>query len=132
MASLLGGLALANAGLGAVHGFAAPLGGMFDAPHGAVCAALLPQVIEMNIRALRARDSQSESLQRYQTVAGILTGKPDAQAEDAVEWAAQMCQEVDIQPLSSYGIQQQDIPVLVKLASNASSMKANPIVLTEA
>ena len=55
LASLLGGLCLANAGLGAVHGFAAPLGGMFAAPHGAVCAALLPAVLRVNARALAAR-----------------------------------------------------------------------------
>ena len=65
LASLFGGLALANAGLGAVHGFAAPIGGMFPAPHGAVCAALLPHVMEVNIRALRARAPDSEALRRY-------------------------------------------------------------------
>ena len=57
LASLLGGLCLANAGLGAVHGFAAPIGGMFDAPHGAVCAALLGPVMVANVAALRARAS---------------------------------------------------------------------------
>ena len=61
LASLLGGLALANAGLGVVHGFAAPVGGMFDAPHGAICAALLPHVMEINWRAALARAPQSET-----------------------------------------------------------------------
>src|SRR5690348_5258990 len=55
-AALLGGLALANAGLGAVHGFAAPLGGMFSAPHGALCAAVLPHAMKVNVEALCARD----------------------------------------------------------------------------
>jgi alcohol dehydrogenase class IV len=68
-ASLLGGLALANAGLGVVHGFAAPIGGMFDAPHGAVCAALLPAGMRINIRALRERFPQSPSLARYGEIA---------------------------------------------------------------
>src|SRR5581483_3978724 len=61
-ASLLGGLALANAGLGAVHGFAAPVGGMFDAPHGAICAAVLPHGIEANLQALRTRMPDQPSL----------------------------------------------------------------------
>src|SRR5262249_44908524 len=64
-ASLLGGLALANAGLGAVHGFAAPIGGMFPAPHGAICAAVLPHAIEANAEALEARDPNSPARARY-------------------------------------------------------------------
>jgi alcohol dehydrogenase class IV len=130
LASLLGGLALANAGLGAVHGFAAPVGGMFAAPHGAVCAALLPHVMEVNIRALRARAPDSEPLRRYQTVARILTGQPDATAEGGIEWVRQIRQTLRIPPLSAYGIRDQDVAELVELAAQASSMKANPIPLT--
>ncbi len=130
LASLLGGLALANAGLGAVHGFAAPVGGMFPAPHGAVCAALLSHVMDVNIRALRARDPLSEPLQRYETVARLLTGKPGATAEEGVEWAARICARLGIPRLGSYGIREQDVPVLVENASKASSMKGNPIPLT--
>jgi len=130
LASLLGGLALANAGLGVVHGFAAPIGGMFPAPHGAVCAALLPHGMEVNIHALCARTPESESLRRYQEVARILTGNPAATAEDGVEWIRGICEELSIPPLSSYGISEPDVPVLVEKASKASSMKPNPIVLT--
>jgi len=132
LASLLGGLALANAGLGVVHGFAAPLGGMFPAPHGAVCAALLPHGMEVNTRALRARAPESAALRRYEEVARLLTGRPSATAEDGVEWVAQICQELGIPPLRSYGIQDEDVPVLVEKAAKASSMKANPIALTAA
>jgi alcohol dehydrogenase class IV len=130
LASLLGGLALANAGLGAVHGFAAPVGGMFTAPHGAVCAALLPHAMEVNIRALRARAPQSDSLRRFETVARILTSDPDAAPEDGVNWVSRVCRQLSIPPLRSYGIQEQDVPVLVENAAQASSMKANPIPLT--
>jgi len=130
LASLLGGLALANAGLGVVHGFAAPLGGMFPAPHGAVCAALLPCGMEVNIRALRARAPESESLRRYEEVARLLTGKPSAGADDGVQWVREICQELNIPRLSAYGIRQADLPVLVERAARASSMKGNPIVLT--
>jgi alcohol dehydrogenase class IV len=130
LASLLGGLALANAGLGVVHGFAAPLGGMFDAPHGAVCAALLPHGMAVNIRAARARAPEGETLRRYETVARLLTGKPDAAAEEGVEWVRHLCQELQIPPLSSYGIEERDVPTLVENASKASSTKGNPIALT--
>jgi len=130
LASLLGGLALANAGLGVVHGFAAPVGGMFDAPHGAVCAALLPHGMAINIGACRARAPEGEALRRYETVARLVTGKPDALAEEGVEWVLQLCQELQIPPLRSYGIQERDVPTLVEKASRASSTKGNPITLT--
>jgi alcohol dehydrogenase class IV len=128
-ASLLGGMALANAGLGAVHGFAAPIGGMFPAPHGAVCAGLLPYAMEVNIRALRAR--APEKLLRYDEVARLITGKPHATAPDGVAFIATLCQELEIPPLRTYGVAASDLPILVEKAAQASSMKANPIVLTE-
>src|ERR1700704_4831474 len=102
-ASLLGGLALANAGLGVVHGFAAPIGGMFDAPHGAVCAALLPAGMLGNIRALRARDRpQGVALDRYREIACILTGDAGAVAEDGVEWVHALTTQMGIPPLGTY------------------------------
>ena len=129
-ASLLGGLALANAGLGAVHGFAAPIGGMFPAPHGAACAALLPHAIAVNVQALRTRAPASQALGRYAEVARLLTGRPQATAEDAVRWTAEICKRLEIPPLRAYGVTEADIPVLVEKAAQASSMKGNPIVLT--
>jgi alcohol dehydrogenase class IV len=131
-ASLLGGLALANAGLGAVHGFAAPVGGMFPAPHGATCAAVLPYAMEVNVRALGARAPESEALRRYDAVARLLTGSPQATAADGVRWIAQLCRQLEIPPLRTYGVCAGDIPSLVEKAANASSMKDNPISLTPA
>jgi alcohol dehydrogenase class IV len=129
-ASLLGGMALANAGLGAAHGFAAPVGGMFAAPHGAICAALLPHVMEMNVQALRARAPGSEPLRRYEEVARLLTGQSHAAAEDGVRWVAALCHKLEIPPLRAYGVTGSDIPDLVAKAAHASSMKGNPIALT--
>lgn len=129
-ASLLGGLSLANAGLGAVHGFAAPVGGMWTAPHGAVCAAVLPHAMEVNVRALRQRAPDSDALRRYGEVARLLTGNPQAGAEDAVQWTAEICRRLEIPPLRTYGVRPEDFAVLVEKAAKASSMKANPIVLT--
>jgi alcohol dehydrogenase class IV len=131
-ASLLGGIALANAGLGVVHGVAAPVGGMFDAPHGAVCAALLPSGMRANIAALRAREPRSDRLERYREIARILTNDSKAEAEDGVEWVRRLTADLAIPALSSYGIQGHDAEELAHKASRASSMKANPIALTSA
>jgi alcohol dehydrogenase class IV len=130
LASLFGGLSLANAGLGAVHGFASPIGGMFDAPHGAICAALLPHVMEINIRALHERARESAILSRYDTIATLLTGSGKATLEDGIQWVCDLCKDLRIPGLRTYGISKPDIPILVEEAAKASSMKANPIVLT--
>ncbi len=95
-ASLLGGMALANAGLGVVHGFAAPIGGMFDAPHGAICAAMLPAGMRANIAALRERDPQGVAFARYGEVARILTGNRDATSEDGAEWIGRLTKKLAI------------------------------------
>lgn len=131
LASLLGGLSLANAGLGAVHGFAGPLGGMFPAPHGAVCAALLPRVMEVNLRALRGRRPGSETLRRYDEVAQLLTSNPRAAADDGVAWVGELCAALKIAPLRTYGVKTRHFPVLVEKAAAASSMKGNPIQLSQ-
>ena len=130
VASLFGGLALANAGLGAVHGFAAPIGGMFPAPHGAVCAALLPRIMEANVRALRQRAPNSPTLERYAEVARILTGRANAAIAEGIEWVAQLTTGLRIPKLGAYGITPTLIDSVVEKAALASSMKANPIVLT--
>ncbi len=130
LASLFGGMALANAGLGAVHGFAAPVGGAFDAPHGAVCAALLPPVMEANILALRTRASSSPALGRYRHVARVLTARPDAEPEDAVKWVASLVQELRVPGLAAYGVRPENIAELAGKAAQASSMKGNPVALT--
>jgi alcohol dehydrogenase class IV len=129
VASLFGGLALANAGLGAVHGFAGPIGGSFSAPHGAICAALLPHVMAMNLRALRRRDPHGAALYRYEEAAGWLTGDSKAKADDGVKWVRALVTDLKIPRLGSFGIQQTHIADLVTKAAKASSMKANPIVL---
>jgi len=130
LASLLGGLALANAGLGAAHGFAGPVGGMFDAPHGAICASLLPHVMSTNVAALAQRRPGSPELSRYDEVAAIVTGNPLALAKDGVQWVQALAQDLGIPPLRAYGIRKEHIEVLVQKTAAASSTKANPIVLT--
>jgi alcohol dehydrogenase class IV len=129
VASLHGGLALANAGLGAVHGFAGPIGGSFSAPHGAICAALLPHVMAANIHALRQRAPDSAALRRYDGVARLLTGSAGATADDGVEWISKLVADLQIPRLGNYGVREEHVPDLVVKAANSSSMKANPIML---
>jgi alcohol dehydrogenase class IV len=130
LASLCGGLALANAGLGAVHGFAGPIGGMFPAPHGAICARLLPQVMAANVEALQPRAPGSPALARFDEVARLLTGDPAAQASDGVTWVADLVDALRIPRLAAHGIAPADFPEIVAKSQQASSMKANPIQLT--
>jgi alcohol dehydrogenase class IV len=131
IASLCGGLALANAGLGAIHGFAGPLGGMFPAPHGTICARLLPFVMEANVRALRERAPTSPTRSRYDDVARIVTGNRDARAEDGMVWAQNLCADLNVPSLASFGLREADIPDVVAKAKRASSMKGNPVNLTD-
>ena len=129
-ASLLGGLALANAGLGVVHGFAAPIGGMFGAPHGAICAALLAEGMRTNIRALRKRAPAGGSIGRYREIASIVTGDREASPEDGAAWVEALVHRLSVPGIATWGIRDCDVPELVAKAERASSMKANPIVLT--
>lgn len=129
-ASLFGGLALANAGLGVVHGFASPLGGSFDAPHGALCAAILPHGMAANVAALRARAPQHPALERYAVIARLLTGCPDATADDGIDWVHALCGDLKVPPLRHWGIKEADLPRIVEEAARASSMQANPLPLT--
>ena len=108
--SLLGGLALANAGLGVVHGFAAPLGGSWKAPHGALCAAILPHGMAANVAALRQRAPHHPSLERYAVIARLLTGRPEAKAEDGIEWVRSLCTELNVPALRTWGITEADLP----------------------
>ena len=130
LGSLFGGLALANAGLGVVHGFAAPLGAMFGAPHAAVCAALLPHGMAANLRALRARAAGHPAVDRYRRIAIALTGDAAASPEDGVTAAASLCRRLGVPGLHAHGVGADDAGEVCRRAVQASSMKANPIELS--
>jgi alcohol dehydrogenase class IV len=131
LAGLFGGLALANSGLGAVHGLAAPLGGMFPVPHGIVSACLLPLIMDANLKALNTRHKNSPALARYDEIAFLLTGKSSAKAEDGAEWVRALKADLSLPRLSSFGIAEQDLPAIAMHAKKSSSMKGNPVELTE-
>ncbi len=130
-ASLFSGLALANAGLGAVHGFAGPLGGMIHAAHGVICARLLPYVMRVNVRALQKRAADSEALERYDEIARLLTGKATARAADGVAWVEELCEALKVPSLGESGLKEADIATAATNSRKSSSMKGNPIALTD-
>lgn len=129
LCSLFGGLALANAKLGAVHGIAGPFGGLFDSPHGAVCARLLPFALEVNLRALLERAPEHPACARFEVLARLVTGRPTAQATDAARWCAELCAELSVPPLAQYGMTRRDVSALAEKAARASSMQGNAVVL---
>ncbi len=131
-ASLCSGIALANAGLGAVHGFAGPIGGRYDAPHGAICAALLAPVFGINARALAQRLPSSPALAKFRDVATWLTGSPTAETADAISGLDQLVSSFQIQPLKAFGIKPEHFAEIVAQARQASSMKGNPLPLENA
>jgi alcohol dehydrogenase class IV len=132
VASLCGGLSLANAKLGAVHGFAGPLGGMLHGPHGALCAAMLPAACAVNVEALSAGGAAAApALARFVTVARILTGREDASAADGVAWLTALCAEFGIPGLASYGMSEARFAEAVEKGKKSSSMKGNPVPLSD-
>jgi len=129
LCSLFGGISLANAKLGAVHGVAGVVGGMIDAPHGAVCAALLAPVVEANVRALREREPGSPALGRYATVARLLTGQETAAVEDAVAWLRGTVAALQVPPLGEVGLRPEQYDEVAEKSASSSSMQGNPVQL---
>ena len=130
LCSLFGGIALANAKLGAVHGVAGVVGGMVDAPHGAVCAALLAPVVEANVRALRERDPGSPALDRYAAAARLLTGRDAATVQDAVAWLRETVEALQVPPLRDVGLRPAQYAEVAEKSARSSSMQGNPVALT--
>ena len=132
LASLLSGIALANAKLGIVHGMASVLGGALAAPHGVICARLLPYAMVSNVTALQDRAPGSEALQRYNEIARLLTGRATARARDGVAWVQELSSVLNVPPLGTYGLAARDFPDLIEKSQVASSTKGNPVKLTPA
>ncbi len=127
--SLIGGLALANAKLGAVHGFAGPIGGKYNIPHGVICAILLPYVLKANLKAVKERGDSSQ-LERYRDLGKLLTGNPKGSEDDSVIYIKELVSKLNIKRLGDYGIVEDDIIDIVNASKDSSSMKGNTLVLT--
>ena len=132
LCSLLGGLALANAKLGAVHGLAGVIGGTAPVPHGFACAAMLPAVVDANIRALRSAPDGGQALDRYAEVARLLTGDPAASIADGLAWIRETLRLLDVPGLGEFGIQPSQAADIAAVAARSSSMQGNPVPLTDA
>jgi len=131
LVALFGGLALANAGLGVVHGLAGPLGGMYPAPHGALCGCILPHAMCVNIAALRQRAPDDEVLNRFTEIAQIVTGDRAATAEGGARCVADLCRALAVPSLSHWGVNAKDFPAIIDKSKMASSMQKNPIRLED-
>ncbi len=131
LAALFSGMALANARLGAVHGLAGPIGGEIPAPHGAICAALLPHVMSANISVLQNRSPEHPALKRYSEIGKLLSGDLEATADAGIKWVNGFCAHANIQPLSKYGLSEALFTRIIEKAYQASSMKGNPVTLSE-
>ena len=137
LCSLYGGLSLANAKLGAVHGFSGTLGGLLHAPHGAICAALLPHCCAINVAALRGRVAETDPaassayLRRYEDVARVVTCRDDATADDGVAWMTALVARVGVPGLGTFGLKESDFDDVVRKSKESSSMKGNPVALSD-
>lgn len=129
--AFLSGLALAHSGLGAVHGLAGPIGGRFQAPHGAVCAALLGPVWRANVETLRRTEPDHPALERYREAAGWLTGSKKASIDDGHRWITESVAAWTVPRLGEQGITAAEFPALIHAAQASSSMKGNPIRLPD-
>jgi alcohol dehydrogenase class IV len=127
--SLLGGMALANAKLGAVHGLAGVIGGTADVPHGMACAALLAPVIEANVRVAPAG---AAVLDRYTEAARLLTGQPDASIDDGLAWIRETLTLLSVPGLAAFGVSSAMADDIAAKALVSSSMKGNPVPLSHA
>jgi alcohol dehydrogenase class IV len=132
MCSLLGGISLANAKLGAVHGLAGVIGGTADVPHGLSCAALLGPVIEANVRAARLSPSGADVLERYTEAAWLLTRQSDASVEDGLSWIRETLTLLQVPGLAAFGLGPQQADDIATKALVSSSMKGNPVPLSHA
>ncbi|MFO1428832.1 MAG: iron-containing alcohol dehydrogenase [Candidatus Competibacteraceae bacterium] len=133
-AALASGICLAQAGLGAVHGLASPLGAFFPIPHGVVCGTLVAAATEVNITALRERAPAGPALEKYAKAGAILNARPYSDPDEAcdalVATLRDWIRRLELPPLSHYGIQTGDFPRIV-VHCRGGSMKTNPLVLTD-
>ena len=133
-AALISGITLAQVGLGSVHGLASPLGAFFPIPHGVACGTLLADATHINIQAMQQRMPDSIGLQRYAELGRLMSKQPQLSMQAAHKSLIQLLrdwtEQMELEPLSAYGVTVEDVPRLVSNISD-SSMKTNPIILTQ-
>jgi alcohol dehydrogenase class IV len=135
LASLESGIALANSGLGAAHGFSGSLGGKYSIPHGIACACLLPHVMEANIRSLQTKEPTSPILDRYAEIGEWLIGKrleTEQDTRDAgIKFVRELCLRLKVPSLRDFGLKLEDLPEIANQSAKSSSMRANPVSFSQ-
>jgi len=133
-ASLSSGITLAQTGLGSVHGLASPLGAFYPIPHGVVCGTLVSAATRINIDAMQAREPDNPALDKYARIAALLCRGSFRTHEAAWEALVSLLEnwsvEMKLPKLDTWGISSSDFPHIIAHA-RGSSMKTNPIVLTD-
>lgn len=133
-AALLSGITLAQVGLGSVHGVASPLGAFYPIPHGVVCGTLVASATRINIESMRDRTPDNVALEKYTHVAEILCRKsfhdPDSAHTALVQLLSDWTQELELPRLSRFGLSEAGLDKVIA-HSRGSSMKTNPVVLTD-
>ena len=126
-ASYVGGLCIANAKLGAVHGLAGVIGGMTSAGHGAICGALFSAVIKKNLAQL-TNDNNEKALQCYQQMTRLIDDNADT--NDLADIVAELSSKIGLQSLGTLGVDSKDYEQIATKAQASSSMKGNPVELS--
>jgi alcohol dehydrogenase class IV len=104
---------------------------MFNAPHGLICATLLPAAYRTNIQTLEKRAAESPALEKYHETARIITGSKNANPSDGLQWLNDLAMHLLVPGLEDFNIAESDFPILIEKAKNTSSMKGNPIALSD-
>jgi len=130
-AALTSGICLANAGLGAVHGFASSIGGMYDIPHGLICGTLMASANEINVRELRKESTNPVALKKYALLGELFLdekGKTDNYYADGfIQYLNKLTDELNLPGLKKYGIEETDLDLICR----NTEIKNNPVKLTE-
>lgn len=134
-ASLVSGICLAQTGLGSVHGLASPLGAFYPIPHGVVCGTLVADATELNIRCMLEREPENPALEKYATLGDVLNERrhpsKDASRQALCRLLKQWTEQMELEPLSVYGVSEKGFENIIQNC-RGSSMKTNPIVMTDA
>jgi len=133
-AALISGITLAQVGLGSVHGLASPMGAFFPIPHGVVCGTLLADATLINIMAMQLREPNHVALKKYADIGRLWVDNPqldDNPAQQAlIDVLRDWTQRLRLPLISEFAVQTSDLDHIVAHA-RGSSMKTNPIVLTD-
>jgi alcohol dehydrogenase class IV len=131
LASYLSGITLANAGLGLVHGFASPVGGYFDIPHGVICSALMAPANKITVRKLRREQDISGALKKYAIAGKIFSGHENKSEGYYTDFLLSLLDswtsEMNIPKLSEFGVKPEDFERIIKATDN----KNNPALLNK-